>query len=343
MKFVVKVFVFLTVVGFIMIGVAFLGGMDASRLTNTFNQSEAYGDSMHYTQSETLNKLILDITVKHVEMFFSETEELKVTYYSHTDDTWEFIEDLGVLTIKQTQKMRPFFGFNFGFVDRYLLTITIEIPKNWVMDYEISTHTGDIKFIGIEFTGLSHLTTGLIDLETDTGNIEVKDLSASRIELKTDTGDIALLNLLVMQDLTASSSTGVIHLEDSSITDVIVNGSTGRVEIENLEVSTLDIGADTSRVNVVDTIIDSMVKVRISTGKIYLDKTSAQAYDLKTNTGDIEVNLNSIDVIKFDLNAGVGKITIDGINQGDRHVTTIGTIDLIAETDTGNIEINVRD
>ena len=343
MKFMVKVFVFLIVVGFVMIGVAFLGDMDASRLTNTFNQSEAYGDPMHYTQSGTLNTLMLDVTVKHIEMFFSETEELKVTYYSHTDDTWEFTQDLGVLTIKQTQKMKPFFGFNFGFVDRYLLTVTIEIPQDWIMNYEIRTHTGDIQLFGAGVTSLNPFTAGTIDLETDTGNIEIKDLSAPSVELKTDTGDIALLNLLVMEGLTANSSTGVIHLEDSSITDVIVNGSTGRVEIENLDVSSLDIDADTSRVNIIDTIVDSMIKVRISTGKIYLDQTSAQIYDLKTNTGDIEVSLDSIDSIKFDLNAGVGKITIDGINQGDRHVTTTGTIDLIAETDTGNIYINVRD
>ncbi|MBN2267896.1 MAG: DUF4097 family beta strand repeat-containing protein [Acholeplasmataceae bacterium] len=343
MKFLMRLFVFLLIVGFIMIGVAFLGDMDINRLTSVFDQSEAYGDPIHYTENESIDHLVIDVTVKHIAVTFTDLETLKVTYYSHTDDIWEITSELGVLTIKQTQKIRPLIGFYFGFVDHSYTTLGLEIPKDWVMDFDLSTNTGDISLFGTLADDVELLVAGNVKLETNTGHIEVKDLSAPSIELKSDTGDIAVLNLFVTDHMKITNSTGVIHLEDSTGKSVDITGSTGRIEVENLQIYSLDIDSDTSRIELRDSEIETSINVEISTGKIIVENVSAISYDLRTDTGDIEVELISLESMKFDLNTNLGKIIVDGVNQGDRHVTTIGTIDFVAETTTGNITINVRD
>lgn len=345
MKVLLRVFVFLLIVGVILIGVGIMGGMDARRITSTFNQSEAYGDPIYYTQSEIIDHLVIDVAVKHIDISFSESESLKLTYYSHTDDIWEIEENLGVLTITQTQKVRLLIGFNFGFVSRELLTLKVEIPQQWVLDYDLKTKTGDIKLTGMFLDPIlmSRLLAKTINLESDTGHIEVTNMSTSSLELKTDTGDIAILNMLVIENIIATNSTGVIHFEDSFAQEVDIFGSTGRIEVENLHVLSLNINSDTGQVIIKDSEVESQIVVRLSTGRIGLFNVSAVTYELKTNTGDVEVELLSLLDTRFDLNTNTGKIMIDGINQGDRHLTTTGSISLNAETGTGNIYINVRD
>lgn len=346
MKVLLRIFVFLLIVGVILIGVGIAGGMDTSRISSTFNQNEAYGEPIHYTESEQIDKLVIDVAVKHVDVSYTESDSLKLTYYSHTDDIWEVKRDLDVLTISQTQKVKfVIFGFNFGFVDRELLTLKVEIPQHWVLDYDLTTNTGDIKMIGkfLDPIFMSRLLAKTISIESDTGDVEVTYLSTPSLELKTDTGDIAILNMLVIENIKATNSTGVIHFEDSYAQEVDIFGSTGRIEIENLHVLSLNIDSDTGQVIIKDTEVDSLIRVRLSTGRIGLFDVSAATYDLKTNTGDVEVELISLLDTRFDLSTNTGKIMVDGINQGDRHVTTTGSISINAETETGNIYILVRD
>lgn len=343
MKFLVRIFGTLLIIGVVLIGVGIFGGMDITRLTSTFNQSEAYGDPIHYKVTEAITDLNVDVNVKHIDVVLSDLDELHVTYYSHTDDIWEITQESGVLSITQKQKVKLLFWFNFGFVSKDLLTLKIEIPKTWVMDYDIKTNTGDISFFGDYKPEQSHLDTNSITLETDTGSIEVNDVSVENLYLKTDTGNLALLHVFVINQLNLISNTGVIHLEDSFAKEVEIYGSTGRVEVENLQSLSLFIDSDTSHVIVKDSVIDTFVKVRISTGRINLNEIISQSYDLKTNTGDITVGLHSLTELTYNLSTNTGKVTVDGINQGNKHVTTTGTIDLIAQTTTGNIDIYVQD
>lgn len=343
MKFLIKLFISLLIIGAILIGVGVLGGMDISRLTQTFNQVEAYGEPIHYKEENTITRLNVDVAIKHIDITFKDTDEMNVTYYSHTDDIWEITNDSGILSISQKQKMKLLFWFNFGFVDKELLTLRIEIPKTWILDYDIHTNTGDISFFGDYIPEQSHLNTQTIYLETDTGSIEINDVSTEELTLKTDTGDLALLHVFVTEMINLTNNTGVIHLEDSTAKVVEIDSSTGRIEVENLTSLSLDIDSDTSHVIMKDSNIESFVKVRISTGSINLNQVISQSYDLKTSTGDITVGLNTLVDLRYHLETSTGEITVGGIKQGDKHITMTGLIDLIAETSTGDIDIYVQD
>lgn len=317
MKFFVKlVFIMLGIgVLFVILSIVFLPDLDV--MGRLVTRNDEYGEVIVFSEETQFSNLTIDLKNRHVNVNFVDEDVFTMTYYAHENDVFEF----GILD--QTLVVEHHFEsiwsnmFLFNFVSREYITVEINIPNDWDMtDLDIETDTGDII---IEPTTLK--TFNDVSLNNATGRIRLSSISVANLSLDTSTGDVTLEDIEVSQLADIDLSTGDISLTNVNAQDLKIVCSTGKAILSQGLYETLD--------------------VRLSTGSIEISDVESKDYHLKTSTGDINVILDRYDELKFDLSTGTGKVSIDGVKQGTQYRSLDGTIDFVAQTSTGNINVEM--
>lgn len=148
-----------------------------------------------------------------------------------------------------------------------------------------------------------------IDVQSDTGDISVRGLSAQKLSMESDTGNIEANHVTV---------SGSADLQ----TDV------GRLDLTDVTCGKLDVRTDTGSIGMKNVLISGALTAKSDVGSIRLDRCDAASLDLKTDTGSITGTLLSSKV--FITRTDIGNVSVPSTTAGGtcRAETSIGSINL---------------
>jgi DUF4097 and DUF4098 domain-containing protein YvlB len=338
MKFLVKLLLVIFILGLVLATAGFFAGMNIEELQTFFVDDESYGEQIVFTIDDELDTLIIDASTRHIHLIVTSDEVMTIKYYKHEKDTFTFPDSaLGTYKLVQKEKFNFFSFVLFKTVSKDRLTIEIEMPETWLLDLNLSTNVGEIK--------LDHesvITHKNLILDSDTGSIYVKNVNIESFSGDVDTGAITLINASIIENVFAKSSTGKVTLNTVTAANYDLQTSTGSIEISNITGSDLDADVSTGRITASNLNLTGDLALNTSTGDIILSQFVADSIKLSTSTGEMKVTVQSLSLYNFDLKTSTGKVYVDGDNQGTRHTSSSGTVDLDAIASTGDIRIIVQ-
>lgn len=338
MKFLVKLLLIILVLGLVLAAAGFFMGMNIEELETFFDDNDSYGEQIVLTIDDELHELIIDADTRHINLSVTTETSMTIKYYKHDRDTFTFPDNgIGSYELVQDEKFEFFSFVRFKTVSKDRLTIEIEMPETWLLDLELSTKIGAIK---LEHDAV--VTYKNIDINSNTGSIDLLNVSADSFVGHVDTGAISLTNAFFVGNVLAESSTGTIKLNTVSGVNFDLSTSTGSVQATSITGNDLDAHVSTGRITASDLTLTGDLKLNTSTGDLILSDFSADSITLSTSTGEMKVTVQALNLYNFDLKTSTGKVYVDGDNQGTRHTSSSGTIDLNATASTGDIRIIVQ-
>lgn len=242
-----------------------------------------------YEETSTVTALSIDYNVADITIVATDSEKLSVTYtcpYNRRGDLNEITitEENGTLSMVERTKQHISLSF-FNFYDH---RVRVNVPKDRVLNIQIQTDTGDIN--------LGDGTFGKIDLDTDTGDITLGTITATEMNLSLDTGDVEFNGAITTSTLTMETDTGDVDFNSAITTD------------------TLAIKTNTGDIDGGGVITAQSVEIETSTGDIDLTLSGAQTdYTIvaETNTGDQNIHSGGNGERKLSITCSTGDIEID--------------------------------
>lgn len=300
--------------------VIFTGVMTGLKWDFTKLSTMEYETSI-YEISRNFEDISIDTDTADIVFVLSEDGVCKVECYEATKAGHDvFVED-GVLTIRVTDGRNWYdhIGLNITYP-----RITVYLPATELGTLVIREATGDVE-IPKDFSFQNadvDLSTGSADfgasvsaalrIESRTGDISVKQMSAGSLELAVTTGRITAKGVSCRGDVTVKVSTGKMNLADLVCENLTATGSTGDMTFKN--------------VTAVETI-----SVCGSTVDVKLDGCDAGALFVETDTGDVTGSLLTDKI--FAVHTDTGSVDVPPSGKGGRCEIT---------TDTGDIKITVK-
>ena len=166
---------------------------------------------------------------------------------------------------------------------------------------EIDTDTGIIK--------VRDITATIIKLQADKGDLSVKDATAENISLETDTGDISIFYSDVTSSIDVKTNTGEIQLTDISCANVNVSNDTGKTVLHSLIASeTLNINSDVGEVKLIYSDAHDIV-IETNVGSVHATLLSEKQFDVKTDIGKTNIP-QSAGEGTCKITTGLGDITV---------------------------------
>ncbi|TVP86011.1 MAG: hypothetical protein EA375_02540 [Acholeplasmataceae bacterium] len=336
MKTLRMILIVMFIIGLAMTLVGFGLGLNLAALPNLFSRDDEYSEPLTYVDDVAVTKLVVDLSDRNIIVDFIEGDTVNFVYREHEHDTWTFTNTEGTLTIRQTT--RPFSSwFQLRRASEAVLNTSLSIPKDWVIDIDLRSNVGKL-----DMQAEDTFVINTLEIDFKTGSVMLGNLAMASANLVMSTGSITLADITVAGDLSILTSTGRITLNDLEAADINLRSSTGRIELEDVTADALDARADTGRIKLNKVHIDGQVTLSTSTGDIVVEDTRASGFDITASTGSVDFSTTAITDYRFDLRTSVGSITVAGVNQGNRHATTTGTVLLKITVSTGSIHIIVQ-
>jgi DUF4097 and DUF4098 domain-containing protein YvlB len=160
--------------------------------------------------------------------------------------------------------------------------------RNISVDYEITVPTdtsvrtrsgsGDQTIEGIR---------GNVDIETGSGNLHLRDLSAGQLKFETGSGDVRGEN--VSGPITAHTGSGNIRMEEKGQGDVSVRTGSGDVEIRG---------------------VNGGLRAETGSGNLEVEGTPANSWNVRTGSGNAELHIGSA-AVDVDLSTSSGSLNVN--------------------------------
>ena len=283
----------LVIVGLIIFtAVMFVYNWDFTKLstekfeTNTYNISQEFSNISINTDTSDVFFAVSDDGTCKVVCY----ELVKIKHFAEVKD--------GTLNVSTTDNRKWYEHIGLSF---HSSKITVYLPKTEYASLFIKESTGDIeipkdfKFGSTDISldtgnvGFSASVEELIKIQTSTGDIGVKNISAGTIDLSVSTGTVTVSNV-VCKKLLSSGSTGDIFLKNVNATEKFsIERSTGDVRLKGSDAT--EIFVKTSTGDVIGSLLTEKVFVtETSTGSINVPKTTQGGKcEIITSTGDIKI------------------------------------------------------
>ena len=312
----------LTVGGLFLMGGSFAAsGFSLSKFNtekveqNRYTVSEAFQNiEIHSDEARITFELIEHPEESGLTAEINCTEREKTKHHVSVEDN--------TLKITLKDERKWYERVSFGITPQ--ITMTVGLTQEQFDALKIDSDTGDVtipdsfRFGSAEIsedTGsvdYSADVSGALHIKTDTGRIQLRDLSAQQIDLRVSTGKITVESVRCEDAVSVNVSTGRTELTDLSCGSLISGGSTGKLTMKNVTAS-------------------GDMQIERSTGDVRFESCDAENITVKTSTGDVTGTLRS------------GKIFSAGTSTGSVHVpdsTAGGKCEL--RTNTGDIEIQLE-
>ena len=204
--------------------------------------------------------------------------------------------------------------------------VEVYLPSSELGTLKIESSTGDIK-IPKEYSFDSS------EIALSTGNITYNASVKNAVSIRSSTGDVSLSDVNA-KSMKVKRSTGKATLNNVNVEEVVeLEGSTGKVEVEKLRSKTLLISGSTGDIDLNDVVMSEDIKIDVSTGNVkFSGMDTSGVVDIETSTGDVKGSILSGKT--FDVRSDTGKIEIPE--------QTVGAPLFKVRTDTGNIKITVK-
>ncbi len=315
--------VFWLVLGTLLVIIGLLGfvvlmgsiGWDFTKLGTSNYETNTYEIDSDFTN------ICINVDTADITFVPSEDGKCKIACHEDPDDKHLVFVDNNVLNIASPDG--PNFSFNWLNFDKQ--QITIYLPKIEYSSLSIDTDTGsvtvprDFSFARIDIyidTGDAKVFASAdehINIETDTSNILLENLSTNSVALETDTGRITVIGLICSGDFNLDVSTGKANVKNTNCLSFFSEGDTGDIHLESL-------------------IADEKIYIKRDTGDVTFSEIDAAEINIDTDTGDIEGSLLSGKIFTADTDTGNIRIPVDSAG---------GTCKLT--TNTGDIKVTVAE
>ena len=211
--------------------------------------------------TDTYKKILLNTKDAKVKIEPSNDNGTKLVFFENKKHPYEFFIEDDTLTIKLV-KTRWYNLLRVG-IDRS--EIRLYVPKSTLETISVRSNTGHVDISSI-------ICNGAIDIQINTGNINLENVSCQSFNSKGNTGCISLNQLTATESVSIKRGTGKVSLNDSSAPEFFIKTNTGSVGGRLLS--------------------NTVFTVRTNTGKIKIPKPPVGGAiggrcEIKTNTGNI--------------------------------------------------------
>ena len=210
----------------------------------------------------TYKKILLSAKNAEVKIEPSNDDSTKLVFFERKKHPYTFFIEDDTLTIKLI-KTKWYNLLRVG-IDRS--KIRLYVPKSMLETISISSNTGSVDISSI-------VCNEAIDVQINTGNINLEDVSCQTFHSKGNTGCISLNKLTATESIWVQRGTGKVLLNDCSAPEIFVKTNTG---------------------SVCGRLSSNMVFIaRTNTGKVEIPRTPigeaiGGRCEIKTNTGNIK-------------------------------------------------------
>lgn len=221
----------------------------------------------------------------------------------------------------------------------------IHLEQSKAKDISITSNGGDIMLSEV-------IATGKIETKTDFGETTYKNGSANAVKVQTNGGDVTLEKIKITNDVYIKDDFGEIELMQVIAQTYEIESNGGNITVDGAK-GILQAHTDFGKIivkNAVNTILD----LKTNSGDIEFSGSLGEGdHHLKTDFGNITLTIPSDTKLNVDLSTDFGNIETDipvtvtttGQVKENQFTGQIngGGAQLTAETNSGNIKINVNE
>jgi DUF4097 and DUF4098 domain-containing protein YvlB len=336
MKHLVKLFIIISIIGILIAMIGIVSGFDFLELKSFFNDDDQY-TLENYIIDDEIENLKLDLNDRNITVTLIDSDELLIRYYKKDNETFNFTHNLSNLSVYHEQEPKIMF-FNYKITSPSIKTMEIEVPISWNLNLDFYTKTGNIN-ISIQ-TETFHFFESIF--QTNTGNINITNLSFDNLELKTNTGNQTIKDSIIQNDLKVKTDTGNVVLTNITTSSLVADVQTGNVNLLDVTTTDANINITTGRSTINDSVFTNLM-IKSTTGRVNINKIGFEDLNITTSTGDVYIFISNLESYKLDLRASTGKITVNDVNQGNIHNKSSGNYQITIRVTTGSIKLGVLD
>ena len=283
--------------------------------------NKKYETNRHAIEEEFKN-IVVKTNTADVEILPSEGGAVEVVCVEDSKQKHAVSVKDGALTVEvvDTRKWYDYIGI-FGMKAP---KITVYIPAGEYGTLTVKASTGDVRMgESLRFEGVDiKISTGNIEslasckgtmkLRTDTGSVEVKNVSAAMLDIFGGTGKISIENVTCEGEISASATTGDVNIADTACARFKSDAYTGDVIMKNV-------------------VAAGEFSVTRSAGDVRFEACDAAEITVTTGTGDVKGSLTSEKI--FITKSKSGKVKVPETTSGGKCKVT---------TNTGNIILTIE-
>lgn len=168
---------------------------------------------------------------------------------------------------------------------------------------------------------------GLFNFDSPKVTVYIPAGEYGTLTVVSDTGDVEIPKELRFESIDITESTGDVKSYASATGAIKIKTSTGKVFLENLSAASLDISVSTGKVTASAITCEGDVSVRVTTGKAYLADVTCRSLISNGSTGDIFLR-NVVASERFSIERSTGDVEFEGSDAAE----------IVIVTDTGDVE-----
>lgn len=254
---------------------------------------------MEYTTDASgIEELDVAIISERVDIKTGSSNEIKITYNDYADDPiYEIVKNQPRLSFARESTSFEFWNiddledimtniFCENAIDDNI--IIIEVPKNFVAEYDLSCVSGNISTEGIDAKNMNAASVsgdlllknadikGEFASTTVSGEIVMENVTCEDCEIATTSGEM-MISGLKTEKCSASTTSGDVRMKDASVDkDINIESISGEVELElNGSEEDFNVGCES---------VSGYVNVKNT------DRNAAKTITASTVSGDIEIS-----------------------------------------------------
>ena len=308
-------------VALVLLGTVIFAGAMSMLNWNFLRLSNNKCETNEYEINDAFSNISVKADTADIVFLQSNDEKTHVICREYKNENHSVKVTDNTLTIELTDTRKWYEHISFILLETP--SIKIYLPEENYKLLDIKSSTGDIEipdFLKLESVN-ADLSTGDINLlassdfaglKTDTGNINVENITVGKLEIVVSTGDITVKNTTCEGYISINATTGDVSVCDTRCHSLASKGTTGYITLKN-------------------TIAKSLFSIERDTGDVELEKCDAEEILIVTDTGHVHGTLLSDKV--FITSSDTGKIRVPESTTGGKCKIT---------TDTGDIKITVK-
>ena len=172
-----------------------------------------------YEIKDAYKELVIEAEDAKVRIEGTECDNTKLVFLEKKRRPYKFSIQDGKLIIQSTKRR---WYHLFGRIGIDHSKITLFVPKSIPGGIEIKTTVGCVEMHSINCDGTA-------TINTNTGNINIENLSCKAFNSKENTGFTSLNNIVAKESISVKQNTGKVLLNDCLAPEIFVKTNTGRV------------------------------------------------------------------------------------------------------------------
>lgn len=265
------------------------GGFDFSHIG-----SKAYEPTYEEITS-TFDQIAINTDVSDIEIATADEKQCKVEYAA-PEGVQHSAEVQDDTLVVQSTDNRSWFdrisGLSFKGPQ-----ITLYLPETAYSSMRIDTHTGDVVIP-------SDISVDTLTVKGDTSDVECAASVTDALTLELTTGDVDL-NSAETGQVNITTTTGDIDIDSmTSSGDISVTTNTGDVKLKKCTCQNFTVDTNTGDVVLTDMIAEKDDDIESDTGDVVFERCDAAAITVNTTTGDITGTLLSDKIFSADSLSG---------------------------------------